>query len=61
MMAMQGNGLYNFMPQLNLGATPQYQFPLMQFANNFSTMPYYNFTNTSNEGAGGAMIVQITI
>lgn len=54
MMAMQGNGLYNFMPQLNLGATPQYQFPLMQFANNFSTMPYYNFTNTSNEGAGGA-------
>lgn len=53
-MAMQGNGLYNFMPQLNLGATPQYQFPLMQFANNFSTMPYYNFTNTSNEGAGGA-------
>ena len=54
MMAMQGNGLYNFMPQLNLGATPQYQFPLMQFANNFSTMPYYNFTNTSNEGAGAA-------
>lgn len=54
MMAMQGNSLYNFMPQLNLGATPQYQFPLMQFANNFSTMPYYNFTNTSNEGAGGA-------
>ena len=54
MMAMQGNGLYNFMPQLNLGATPQYEFPLMQFANNFSTMPYYNFTNTSNEGAGGA-------
>lgn len=54
MMAMQGNSLYNFMPQLNLGATPQYQFPLMQFANNFSTMPYYNFTNTSNEGADGA-------